>query len=204
MMETLSTDANREPELTDAEQAAVARFEDWYKTKKQEKPEVSEDDFHKTIVSGLGGSLGIPGYRFGDSEDPSAKPTEEQQARLEELYGMVVGSSENVTGWENMAEQVEELKKPELTDAEQAAVARFEDWYKTKKQEKPEVSEDDFHKTIVSGLGGSLGIPGYRFGDSEDPSAKPTEEQQARLEELYGMVVGSLEGEHKKYEIVWR
>ena len=99
------------------------------------------------------------------------------------------------TGWENMAEQVEQSKEKELSEDEQAAIKMLKSDYEAKKQNQPDISEDDFHKTIVSGLGYYLDVPGYRLGDSDNPDIKPTEEQQARLEELYEMVVGSSEDE---------
>ncbi len=94
-----------------------------------------------------------------------------------------------------MAEDVEKAKEKQLSNDEQAEIKWFKDWYADAKQEQPDASEADFRKTIISGLGYHLGIPGYRLGDQDNPDAKPTEEQQARLEELYEMVVNSSEGE---------
>lgn len=81
---------NQEKELSEDEQVEVNSFKDWYVNAKQKQPDASEADFRKTIISGLGYRLNIPGYGIGDQDNPDAKPTEEQQARLEELYRMVV------------------------------------------------------------------------------------------------------------------
>ncbi len=86
---------SQEKQLSDTEQTEVEFFKDWYANAKQKQPDASEADFRKTIVSGLGYHLGIPGYRLGDQDNPDAKPTEEQQARLEELYGIVVGKEKS-------------------------------------------------------------------------------------------------------------
>ena len=94
-----------------------------------------------------------------------------------------------------MAEDVENAKEEQLSDDEQAEVEYLKDWYANAKQENPDTSEADFHKTIISGLGYNLGIPGYGLLDRNNPDAKPTQEQQARLEELYKMVVGEGESE---------
>ena len=194
---------SQEKQLSDAEQTEVEFFKNWYADAKQNQPDASEADFRKTIVSGLGYRLGIPGYGLDDQDNPDAKPTEEQQARLEELYEIVVGKEET-TGWENMAEDVEKAKKQlsdteqtevQLSDAEQTEVEFFKDWYAKEKQKQPDASGDYFRKTIVSGLGYTLGIPGYRLRDQDNPDAKPTEEQQARLEELYEIVVGKEKSE---------
>ena len=101
---------SQEKQLSDAEQTAVDFFKDWYANAKQRRPDTSEAVFRETIVSGLGYHLDIPGYRLSDQDNPDAKPTEEQQARLEELYGIVVGKEET-TGWGNMAEDVEKAKE---------------------------------------------------------------------------------------------
>ena len=85
----------QEKRLSDNEQGEVDFFKEWYANAKQEQPDASEADFRKTIVSGLGYHLGIPGYRLGDEDNPDAKPTEEQQTRLEELYEMVVGKEKS-------------------------------------------------------------------------------------------------------------
>ena len=90
----LSSNNEQEKKLSDEESTEVKVFKEWYKNKKQEDPDVSEDALRKTIISGLGYKLGIPGYGLFDYDDPSVNPTEEQQARLEELYRMVIDSSE--------------------------------------------------------------------------------------------------------------
>ena len=86
---------NEEKELSNNEQNAVDFIKRWYTKAKQKNPDASEADIHTTVVSGLGYQLDIPGYRLGDHEIPDAKPTQEQQERLEELYGMVVGKEKN-------------------------------------------------------------------------------------------------------------
>ena len=106
-----------------------------------------------------------------------------------------LSDTEQTTGWENMAEDVEKAKEKQLSSTEQTEVNFFKEWYANAKQEQPDASEADFRKTIVSGLGYHLGIPGYRLGDEDNPDAKPTEEQQTRLEELYEMVVGKEKSE---------
>jgi hypothetical protein len=87
------------------------------------------------------------------------------------------------------------LEKDQLSEAEKAGVETQIDWYETQKQEHPEATEEELKNTIISGLGYSLGIPGYRMGDENNPEAKPTEEQQARLEELYRMVISTSKSE---------
>ena len=79
--------------LSDKERIEVGWVKDWYAAKKQEQPDASKDDIHRSIISGLGRGLDIPGYRLGDRDNPDAKPTDEQRARLEELYRLVISPS---------------------------------------------------------------------------------------------------------------
>lgn len=88
-----SSDRHKE-ELSEDEQTEVEFFKKWYADEKRRNPDATEAGCRKTIISGLGYHLGIPGYGLEDADNADIKPTEEQQARLEELYGMVVASSD--------------------------------------------------------------------------------------------------------------
>ena len=105
---------------------------------------------------------------------------------------MVVDGEEK-TGWEKMAEEEPETlgnsQEKSLSDAEQYAVDMSRRMYEEMKQSQPDASEADIHKTILSILGYYLGTPGYRLEDVGKSDAKPTEEQRAKLEELYRVVV---------------
>lgn len=85
--------SSKEQNLSQKEQAEIDCFKRWYNKNKQKHPDMPEEDFHTSIVSGLGYHLSIPGYRLKDLENSDTKPTEEQQARLEELYEKVVETS---------------------------------------------------------------------------------------------------------------
>lgn len=77
-----------------SEADAIKNLKKWYESAKQRQPDASKDDLHKTIVSGLGYYLSVPGYRLGD--EGYVNPTDRQQSRLEELYNIVI-SEKNIT-----------------------------------------------------------------------------------------------------------
>lgn len=97
----------------------------------------------------------------------------------------------NTTPWDSLAEVEfaggnnisEPAETPKLTEKEQAEVESFQRWYTQKKAENPNISEEDFRITITSGLGYNLDYP-------ENPDDY-SEEQKAKIEELYQAVVNS-------------
>ncbi len=83
-------------------------------------------------------------------------------------------------------------EKDQLSADEQRVVDNLKDWLKQEKQKNPNLSGDEIHETIISGLGYELGIPGYGAANAD---GAPSSEQQARLVELYKIIVDSAEKE---------
>lgn len=102
-------DTQEEKKYTEDELGEVEFQRDWYEPLR--RIDESGNDFREDIINGLGSNLGIPGY--GENE---GAPTEEQQARLEELYQMVIASSENEptpTDSGETSEQISQEKRNE-------------------------------------------------------------------------------------------
>lgn len=160
--DTTSEKVDENIELSESEKGAVESFQKWNEEQKQK--------LHDAIVSGLGYQLDIPGYGLNDVDNPDAKPSAEDAARLEHLYDLVVNDNPDAQ------------KNEQLSEAEAQEVEAFKVLNKEQEQKA--------HDTIISGIGYHLDIPGYRFEDADNPDIKPSLEQQKRLEQLYKKVVG--------------
>ena len=151
-------------QLSEAEKAEVETQKDWYETQKQEHPGATEEELKNTIISGLGYSLSIPGYRMGDEDNPEAKPTEDQQARLEELYKIVVDSAEKELAKEGSSNSARNEKFGEATTSavktmldkeaaegriEQLDEARRTDIINESHHERQEEGKEQFLKEII-------------------------------------------------------
>lgn len=99
-------DGPEKDQLSADEQREVDELKDWLKQEKQKSPNLSSDKIHETIISGLGYKLGIPGY--GANADGA--PSSEQQARLAELYRIIVDSAEKELAEEGSSNSVRNEK----------------------------------------------------------------------------------------------
>ncbi len=158
-------DEPEKDQLSADEQRVVNDLKDWLKQEKQKNPNLSGDKIHETIISGLGYNLGIPGY----GANPDGAPSEEQQARLVELYKMIVDSDEKELAEEGSSDSARNEKFGEATTSavktmldkeaaegriEQLDEARRTDIINESHHERQEEGKERFLKeTIIRGFG---------------------------------------------------
>ena len=120
-------------------------------------------------------------------------------SRLEEMIKILEPEEAAVEQTED-SERLDEVV--ELSDKEQIEVDFMKDWVKGQNLEAPTSSQNDLlHQRIIEGLGYNLGIPGFNSMDkSAPPNAQPSEEQKARLEQLYKVVIGKAQARPKSGE----